>query len=158
MSKVSCSRSLDVEAARVWELLADPHNLPRWWPETVRVESVEGGAGGRRGRFTQVFETDRGTPVRADYRVTGSTQPQRLVWEQQIEGTPFEKFLRRALLEMRISDEGTATTVTLEGRRDLRGLSRLGAPIMSRATRRTLNQALDGIERALVVSPAGDGG
>jgi uncharacterized protein YndB with AHSA1/START domain len=150
MPTVRCSRSLDVDPARVWELLSDPHNVPRWWPETVRVESVEGGPGSRRSRFTQVFETGRGTPVRADYRVTDSTQPRRLVWEQQIEGTPFEKFLRRAALELRIADEGSSTTITLEGRRDLRGLSRLGAPMMSRATRRTLNEALDGIERALL--------
>ncbi len=92
-------------ANRAWRLLADPHNLPRWWPETVRVESVEGAPGARRSRFTQVFESTRGKAVRADYRIIDSTQGERLVWEQRIEGTPFEKFLRSAALEMRLDAE-----------------------------------------------------
>ncbi len=106
MSTVVRSRSLAVEPERAWRLIADPHNLPRWWPETVRVESVEGAPGARRSRFTQVFETSKGRPVRADYRITESTARERLVWEQQIDGTPFEKFLRAAVLEFRIAGDG----------------------------------------------------
>lgn len=152
MPAVTRSRALDVAPGRVWKLLADPHNLPRWWPETVRVESVEGDPGARRSRFTQVFETRQGTPVRADYRIVESTRGERLVWEQQIEGTPFEKFLRSSELELRIEPEDGGSRVSLEGRRGLRGLSRLGAPMMTRATRRALDDALDGIERALLGS------
>jgi uncharacterized protein YndB with AHSA1/START domain len=150
MSTVVRSRSIEVEPKRAWELLADPHNLPRWWPDTVRVESVEGSPGARRSRFTQVPETQDGTAVRADYRCVESTGGRRLLWEQQIEGTPFDKFLRSAELEILIDGNGSATEVTLAGRRALRGLSRLGAPMMSRATRRSLDHALDGIERALL--------
>ena len=92
--------------------------------------------------------------MRADYRCTESTRNERLVWEQQIEGTPFEKFLRSAELELRIAPAQSAgTRVSIEGRRGLRGLSRLGAPMMSRATKRTLDAALDGIEEALVGLP-----
>jgi uncharacterized protein YndB with AHSA1/START domain len=25
----------------VWNLISDPYNLPRWWPRTSRVESVD---------------------------------------------------------------------------------------------------------------------
>lgn len=155
MPNVVRSRKLAVSASRAWSLLADPDNLPRWWPDTVRVESVEGEPGARRSRFTQVLETRDGSPVRADYRCTESTRNERLVWEQQIEGTPFEKFLRGAELEMRLApaeaqggEEGTK--ISIEGRRKLRGLSRLGGPMMSRATKRTLDAALDGAEQALV--------
>lgn len=150
MPTIARSRSLPVEARRVWELVADPHNLPRWWPETVRVESVEGKPGARRSRFTQVLETRGGAPVRADYRCVEGTHSERVVWEQRIEGTPFEKFLRGAELEIRLSPEPGGSRVTLEGRRALRGMSRLGGLMMSKATRRTLDDALDGIERALV--------
>jgi uncharacterized protein YndB with AHSA1/START domain len=150
MPKVARSRFLPVAAGRVCDLIADPHNLPRWWPETVRVESVDGAPGARRSRFTQVFETRSGTPVRADYRCTESTRGERLLWEQQIEGTPFEKFLRAAELEFRIGSADEGTRVTVEGRRLLRGLSRLGGPMMSRATKRSLDDVLDGIERALL--------
>lgn len=162
MPTVVRSRSLAVEPDRAWRLIADPHNLPRWWPETVRVESVEGPPGARRSRFTQVFETKKGTPVRADYRITESTARERLVWEQQIEGTPFEKFLRTAVLEFRIAAEGPSppvgSRITLEARRVLRGMSRLGAPMMRGATKRSLDSALDGIERALVGYAAYDAG
>lgn len=150
MPTVTRSRSLPVEPERAWDLLADPHNLPRWWPETIRVEAVEGEPGSRRSRFTQVLETRKGNAVRADYRCTASTRNRRLVWEQQLEGTPFASFLRSAELELRVSPDAEGSEVTLEGRRALRGLSRLGAPMMARATRRLLDAALDGIERALL--------
>lgn len=154
MPTVARSRSLPVDVDRTWRLVSDPHNLPRWWPRTVRVESVDGQPGARRSRFTQVLETTKGTPVRADYRCTESTRNRRLVWEQQIDGTPFEKFLRRAELELRLAPAADGTEVTLEGRRSLRGLSRLGGFMMRRATRRSLDEALDGIENALVEGPA----
>jgi uncharacterized protein YndB with AHSA1/START domain len=158
MPTVARSRSIEVEPQRAWELVADPHNLPRWWPDTVRVESVDGSPGARRSRFTQVLQTRDGTSVRADYRCVESTGGARLLWEQQIEGTPFEKFLRSAELELRIEGESSGTEVTLVGRRALRGLSRLGAPMMSRATRRSLDHALDGIERALLGPGTGEDG
>jgi len=154
MPTVKRTRSLPVEPDRAWKLIADPHNLPRWWPETVRVESVQGSPGAVRSRFTQVFETSKGSAVRADYRITGSTSGERLVWEQQIDGTPFEKFLRAAVLEMRIAsdDAGDApgSQVTIEARRQLRGTSKLGSPMMKGATKRSLDAALDGIEQALL--------
>jgi uncharacterized protein YndB with AHSA1/START domain len=150
MPTVARSRDLEVEPERAWKLLADPHNLPRWWPETVRVESVEGGPGSKRSRFTQVFETSKGRSVRADFKTIASTAGERLVWEQQIEGTPFEKFMRASSLEMRIAGKGGGSEITLEAKRTLRGVSRLGAPMMSGATKRSLDAALDGIERALV--------
>lgn len=152
MPNVSRSRTIDAPADQVWKLVSDPHNLPRWWPDTLRVESVEGPPGARRSSFTQVFETHKGTPVRADYRCIESTRGRRLVWEQRIEGTPFEKFLRGAALELLIEPDGDGageSRVTIAGRRQLRGLSRLGAPMMTRATRRALDDALDGIEDAL---------
>jgi uncharacterized protein YndB with AHSA1/START domain len=149
MPTVARTRSIPAPPAKVWELVADPHNLPRWWPETVRVESVDGEPGARRSRFTQVLQTRAGSGVRADFRCTEATRGQRLLWEQQIEGTPFEKFLRAAALEVRIEGASDGTLVTMVGRRTLRGLSRLGGPMMSRGTRRLLDGALEGIEATL---------
>lgn len=149
MPNVARSRSIPAPAGRVWDLIADPHNLPRWWTETIRVEDVHGSPGSRRSRFTQVFETTKGKPVRADYRCTASSAGERIVWEQEIEGTPFEGFLREAELELRLRPDAECTEVTLEGRRRLRGLSKLGSPMMRRATGRSLNAILLGIEEAL---------
>jgi uncharacterized protein YndB with AHSA1/START domain len=149
MPTVARSRAIPAPPARVWDLVADPHNLPRWWPETVRVEDVHGEPGSRRSRFTQVFRTSKGTSVRADFRCTAARRGESIVWEQELEGTPFESFLRGSELELRLEPAGTATEVTVEGRRRLRGLSRLGGLMMRRATGRTLSRALDGIEEAL---------
>lgn len=153
MPNVARSRSIPTTPERVWALVADPHNLPRWWPETVRVEDVRGEPGARRSRFTQVFETKKGTPVRADFRCIAATAGRRLVWEQELEGTPFERFLRDSELELRLDPGGASTKVTVEGRRRMRGMSRLGSAMMRRATGRTLTDALAGIEEALCGAP-----
>jgi uncharacterized protein YndB with AHSA1/START domain len=134
---------------RVWELVSDPHHLPRWWPRTVRVEDVKQVEGARRSRWTTVLGTQRGRGVRADFRCTSATAEQRYVWEQETEGTPFEKILRYSELEIRLDARDGGTAVTLASSERLKGLSRLGSPMMRRATRRRLDAALDGVERAL---------
>jgi uncharacterized protein YndB with AHSA1/START domain len=37
MPKVSRQRMIDAPIDRVWDLVSDPHSLPRWWPKTTRV-------------------------------------------------------------------------------------------------------------------------
>ncbi len=149
MPRVSRKRLIDAPPEQVWALISDPHHLPRWWPRTVRVEDVRQVQGGHRSRWTTVLGTERGTGVRVDYRCTGATVGERYVWEQDIEGTPFAKILRSAALEIHLQRQDGSTVVTLAGSERLRGLSRLGSPMMRRAIGRRLNEALDGIERAL---------
>jgi uncharacterized protein YndB with AHSA1/START domain len=135
---------------RVWELVSDPHHLPRWWPRTVRVEDVRNMGSGKRSRWTTVLGTDRGKGVRADYRCTSAATGERYVWEQEVEGTPFERILRFSRLEIRLEEgRGEGTSVRLASSERLRGLSRLGSPMMRMATRRRLDEALDGIEQAV---------
>jgi uncharacterized protein YndB with AHSA1/START domain len=141
----------------VWELISDPYNLPRWWPRTVRVENVERTSAGKRSQWTKVLETADGRGVRADYRCLSSAQGKHYVWEQQLGDTPFERILRRSVVEIELRPQDGQTDVRLTSRQALRGLSRLGSPMMRRATARTLNDALDGIERALV-APEGEAG
>jgi uncharacterized protein YndB with AHSA1/START domain len=150
MPRVLRKRLIDASRDRVWDLVSDPHHLPRWWPRTGRVEDVHLVAGGRRSRWTTVLETQRGSGVRADYRCTSAAAGERYVWEQDIEGTPFERILRSAATEIHLRAQNTSTVVTLIASERLRGLSRLGSPMMRRAMRRRLDEALDGLERALV--------
>jgi len=152
--KVTRSRVIAAEPSRVWDLVSDPHNMPRWWPRVVRVEDVRD-PGGRRARWTAVLGTERGTGVRADFRCTGSTSGERYAWEQEIEGTPFEKILKSATVELRLRPLDGRTEVTVTGDESLRGLSRLGSAMLKGAAKRRLDEALDGIEQALV--PEGDG-
>jgi hypothetical protein len=116
----------------------------------VRVEDVHQVGGGRRSRWTTVLGTERGRGVRADYRCTSAAAGERYVWEQDIEGTPFERILRFARLEIQLSDgPDGGTRVKLASSERLRGLSRLGSPMMRMATRKRLDEALDGMERAV---------
>jgi uncharacterized protein YndB with AHSA1/START domain len=147
---VTRTRVVAAPPERVWELVADPHHLPRWWPRVQRVEDVRGAPAARRTRWTAVLGTDRGRGVRADYRCTGATAPERYAWCQELEGTPFERILRRAEAEVRVEPSDGATRVTVTSEERLRGISRLGSPLMRRAIRRRLDDALEGIEMALV--------
>jgi uncharacterized protein YndB with AHSA1/START domain len=155
LPRVSRTRVIAVPRERVWTLVSDPHHIPRWWPRTQRVEDVRGAAGTKRTQWTTVLATERGVGVRADFRCVSAARPERYIWEQNLEGTPFERILRGATLEIRLDASGGGTAVTLASREWLRGLSRLGGLMMRRATRRRLDEALDGIELALVANGEG---
>jgi hypothetical protein len=64
MAKVSADRILDAPPDDVWRTVGDPRHLARWWPKVQRVEDADGEA------FTEVLQTDRGRPVRADWTIT----------------------------------------------------------------------------------------
>ena len=150
MPKVTRRRTIAAPPDQVWALVSDPYNLPRWWPRTMRVEDVERTKGGKRSQWTKVLETAEGRGVRADYRCISSADGERYIWEQQLEDTPFERHLRSSAVEIQLRSEDQGTEVSLTSRQTLRGLSRLGSPMMRRGQREILNEALEGIERALV--------
>jgi hypothetical protein len=123
--------------------------LPRWWPRTSRVENVERKSGGRRSQWTKVLETAEGRGVRADFRCLSSAENERYVWEQELEGTPFARHLRSSQIEIGLKSVEEGTRVDLSSVQALKGMSRLGSVMMRRGQRETLDEALDGIERAL---------
>jgi uncharacterized protein YndB with AHSA1/START domain len=136
------SRTLTAPQQELWELIADPHHLPRWWPGVARVEGVEAD------RFTEVFQTKRGRPVRADFRVIESQAPWQRAWEQEIPGTPFERVLNELVIEVRLEPApGGGTEVTIAQQQKLRGYSRTGGFLLRRATASKLDEALDGLAR-----------
>jgi uncharacterized protein YndB with AHSA1/START domain len=133
----------------VWSLVSDPYSLPRWWPRTSRVENVERRSGGRRSQWTKVLETSEGRGVRADFRCLSSAEDERYVWEQELEGTPFARHLRSSRIEVALREAEGGTQVDLSSVQTLKGMSRLGSPMMRRGQGDILDEALDGIERAL---------
>ena len=177
MPTARASRTIAAPAQELWELLRDPHHLPRWWPRVTRVEGVEAHA------FTEVMQTKKGKWVRADYDVVRVDESARvLTWAQRVEGTPFARVLSAAETELRlepasaggdgggagaavpsrgVSDDAhtaAATEVTIELRQTLAGYSsrhgllagfspRMGGRMVRRAAQRTVEQALDGLER-----------
>jgi uncharacterized protein YndB with AHSA1/START domain len=147
--RVTRKRTIDVPVGEVWKLVSDPYNLPRWWPRTGRVENVEQKPGGKRTQWTKVLETAEGRGVRADYRCLSSAENERYVWEQQLEGTPFAKHLRSSRVEIALRQREGGTQVSLASAQTLKGMSRMGSPMMRRGQGSILDEALDGIERAL---------
>jgi uncharacterized protein YndB with AHSA1/START domain len=144
------SRTIAASPPAVWEVVADPWHQVRWWPRVRRMEGVEGD------RFTQVLGTDRGRGVRADFVVRERSEGRLLRWEQELEGTPFERLLVEAMtvVELAPADGGAATVVAIELRQQLRGWSRLVPFLFRGAARRQLGEALEGLEQAVApISP-----
>ncbi len=113
------------------------------------MENVDNKSGGKRSQWTKVLETAEGRGVRADFRCTGSTEGERYAWEQQLAGTPFERHLRASEIEIKLGPEGDGTGVTIFAKQTLKGLSRLGSPLMGKGQGRILDEALDNLERVL---------
>jgi uncharacterized protein YndB with AHSA1/START domain len=151
MPTATRSRVIGAPVEKVWELISDPYNMPRWWPRCVRVEDVAGGAGRKRASWTAVMQTEKGRSVRADYRCVSAAENRRYTWEQEIEGTPFERILRSSSVQIDLepADERGETDVSVRAEQRLRGLSRLGSPMMRTGTGRNIDAAIDGIEAAL---------
>jgi uncharacterized protein YndB with AHSA1/START domain len=147
--RVTRRRTVAAPVGEVWELISDPYSLPRWWPRTSRVESVDHKPEGKRSQWTKVLETAEGRGVRADYRCLSSAEGERYVWEQQLAGSPFERHLRSSVVEIGLRAEANGTAVSLTSDQKLRGMSRLGSPMMRGGQGKILDQALDGLEQAL---------
>lgn len=137
------SRIIAAPVEELWEVIGDPHHLPRWWPRVARVEDVEGNA------FTEVMRTAKGKVVRADFQLVESDQRARsLTWEQLLQGTPFGRLLSSAETSVSLEDVGEGTSVTIELRQTLTGFfPRFGSHMVRRAATATIDEALDGLER-----------
>jgi uncharacterized protein YndB with AHSA1/START domain len=129
----------DAPLERVWDVVSDPYSLPRWWPRVQRVEEVSDAG------WTMVLVSERGKPIRADYTLTRNRPMELLEWQQELEETPFERMLSlsRLIIELEWDDDALATAVVLRSTERLRGLARLGSPMVRRATRKRLSQALE---------------
>ena len=101
MARVVRRRRIAAPASALWDVVTDPYHLPRWWPNTQRVENVSEGEPGERS-WTQVLETRDGRGVRADYHGVAVTDGERYVFEQTVEGTPFERFVKRVRTEIQL--------------------------------------------------------
>jgi uncharacterized protein YndB with AHSA1/START domain len=154
------SRTIAAPAQELWDLIRDPHHLPRWWPRVTRVEDVEEDA------FTEVMKTRKGKLVRADFNVVlGEDAERTLTWVQRVQGTPFANVLKSAETELRLTPaadsaaaDGPRTEVAIELRQEMATGSarytpflaiapRLGGRMVRRAAVATLDEALDGLER-----------
>jgi uncharacterized protein YndB with AHSA1/START domain len=142
MPTVVRERTIAVRRRDVWEVVSDPYHLPRWWPTVQRVEDVSDQA------WTTVATSKRGRAVRFDWSLVFIKEPERIVWRQELDQTPFERFLRESITGVILETAGDATSGELRIVRRLRGLARFGGFQMRRAIRRELDGALDGLQAA----------
>jgi uncharacterized protein YndB with AHSA1/START domain len=127
----------------VWEVVRDPYHLPRWWPRVERVEEVTGAA------WTKVMMSSRGRAVRSDFTRVETDAPRRMLWRQEVDESPFERLLSESTIELVLEPEGDAKTrVRLTADQALRGKTRFGGMMVRRATKKNLDDALDGLKRA----------
>ncbi|MFL5860217.1 MAG: SRPBCC family protein [Solirubrobacteraceae bacterium] len=141
MPVAQSSRTLPADQQELWDIISDPHHMPRWWPGVDRMEGVAGD------HFTQVLKTKRGRPVRADFHVVRSEPPGTRSWAQEVVGTPFERVLHTSMIEVRLEPVPEGTHVTISHQQKLRGYSRTGGFLLRRATGSKLDEALDGLAR-----------
>jgi len=151
------SRTIQAPLGELWNVICDPHHLPRWWPRVERVEDVDGRS------FTEVMTTAKGKVVRADFDLVDLREGMHtLCWRQSVQGTPFERVLQSAETEIALAAvapcepagggeaarASAETHVTIELRQTLNGLfSRVGGYLVRRAAMATIEGALDGLER-----------
>jgi uncharacterized protein YndB with AHSA1/START domain len=137
------TRVIAASREQVWGLVGDPYHHPRWWPRVERVEGVTA-----RG-WTNVIISARGNTVRTDWTVEEHRQPVSRSWSQDVAGTPFERIFAHNTItaELEKADDGTAVTLTFDQR--ARGLARYMPFILRRPMRRQIDEALDGLARAL---------
>ena len=143
MPRVTRRRRISAPRNRIWDVISDPHSLPRWWPRLERVEEPSETA------WTKVLTSDRGKPVRADYTRTAVDPPGLLEWRQELAETPFERILSEARLTISLEQGDGATEVTLVSKERLRGLARLGSLMVRRATAKRLDEALERLALAV---------
>jgi uncharacterized protein YndB with AHSA1/START domain len=142
--QVTRARTISASGDEVWGLVSDPWSLPRWWPMAVRVEDATDVA------WTLVLRTPRGSTVRADFTRTALDPPRVIAWRQELEESPFERIFSSAVTEIQLTQvAGGGTKAAITAEEKLRGLNRFGGWIIRRAARRRLDEALDGLERAV---------
>jgi uncharacterized protein YndB with AHSA1/START domain len=146
------SRVINAAPQDIWGVLEDPHHFPRWWPGVVRVEGVSEHG------WTHVHTTKKGRAVRIDYHLLDSEPPDATAgtaghrtWEQEIPGTPFERVLNEVITEVVVEpaepDGHSATLITIAQRHKLRGYSKTGGWMLRGATKKRLDEALEGLAR-----------
>jgi len=123
----------------VWRVISDPSSLPRWWPGVSRVEDATAE------QWTKVFTSPGGKAVRADFTRIEAEPPDRILWRQEVEESPFERILVAATTEILLGDAGAGTRVTIELDQRPRGWARF-APFQFRSAGvKQVQGALDGL-------------
>ena len=141
--RVRRDRVLAASAAEVWAVVGDPGSLGRWWPRVERVESVD------QAGFTEVYRTQKGKVVRADFRIAILDAEREIRVVQQLAGTPFARVFSAASKGAALEPAEGGTRVTLVLDQTPAGMARVGAFLVRGAMGRQLDEGLDALTALL---------
>jgi uncharacterized membrane protein len=139
---VSTSIEIDRPAADVAAYAGDPGNAPEWYAniDTIRWESEPVVAVGSRAAFVARF---LGRTLTYTYEIVDLDPARRLVMRTSQGPFPMETTYTWE------DRDGTSTMMTLRNRGEPTGFSRVGAPFMARAMRRSNQQDLRALKARL---------
>ena len=137
------SRTFRAPPDAVWRLLADPYAFPRWWPLVRRVEGVG------EAEWTMVLGKPGRRGIRADQVLEASEEGRLRRWALVVPGSPFERILSASVTEARLEPTGGGCALTLAVEQRPVRWTRLAPFLLRRAARQQLDEALDGMARAV---------
>jgi len=103
--------------------------------------------------WTVLLGKPGGRALRADQRLEASDDERLRRWSLVVPGSPFERLLTASVVEARLAPARAGSELRLELRQSPRGWARFGAFMLRRAARRQLDEALDGMARAVEAAP-----
>ena len=107
MPRTSRRRSIAADPESVWRIAGDPAKLARWWPRVERVDRPSPD------RFVKWLTSARGRAVPMAFRLVEAEPGIYACWEQEIEGTAFERSVRSSRESIRIEAVDGGTSVAL---------------------------------------------
>ncbi len=151
MIEVVAEREVPAPPERVWPLVADPDELPRWFGFAERVEVLEGEGVGQR-RRQHGHWGKKASEV--DQELTAYEPERRLAWRhlaERLDGKPAPRFAASTDFSIELAPSESGTNVTLRSVQVPAG--RVRGLVMRAFGRRevagTLASSLDSLERAL---------
>jgi uncharacterized protein YndB with AHSA1/START domain len=113
MIEIVTERTFAAPPDRVWPLVADPDELPRWFDFAERVEVLAGEAVGQRRRQHGHWGAK---PSEVDQEITAFEPPHRLAWRhvaERLDGRPAPRFAASTDFSIELAPDGAATRVRL---------------------------------------------
>jgi uncharacterized protein YndB with AHSA1/START domain len=151
MIEVIAERDLPAPPERVWPLVSDPDELPRWFGFAERVEVLEGDGVGQK-RRQHGHWGKKASEV--DQELTAYEPERRLAWRhlaERLDGKPAPRFAASTDFSIELAPSSAGTHVKLRSVQVPAGRAR--GLVMRAFGRRevagTLASSLDSLERAL---------
>src|SRR5689334_16834886 len=113
MIEIVAERTVAATPERVWPLVAEPDELPRWFGFAERVEVLEGEGVGQRRRQHGHWGSK---PSEVDQEITAFEPPRRLAWRhvaERLDGKPAPRFAASTDFCIELAPAGADTRVVL---------------------------------------------